>query len=422
MVAAYSSKGHDIVGVDINPTLVEAIKNHTAPFDETQLGEMLQQYASHSTATTSMDDAIQGSDLTFIIVPTPSEESGAFSIQFVESACKAVGAALQKKSAYHVVVVVSTVLPGDSRQRIIPALEGASGKKCGTDFGYAYSPSFIALGTIIKNILYPDLHLLGEFDARSGEVVAQFYASANNNSAPIERMSVESAEVTKIALNAYVTSKITFANTLAELCQSIPFADVDSVTNALGKDRRIGAAYLGAGLGYGGPCFPRDNRAFARALERGGVSQNVPLSVHDYNEQVVDMVWKKALATLPHAARVTILGLSYKPDTPYVDEAQGMKFAQKFMQEGFALTVFDPPPSADAKNLGDTATMVSTLHEALQQADVVFISYPSPAFDALPQELANRNTPVTVIDPWRKYRALSTLSHVTYVPLGIGPH
>ncbi len=422
MVASYASKGHQVIGSDINPALVETIGKHIAPFEESNLANLLHQHSGRITTTLDVKKAVQESELTFIIVPTPSEESGAFSTKYVESACEAIGAALKEKNEYHVITVVSTMLPGDSRARIIPTLERASGKKCGTDFGYAYSPSFIALGTIVKNILHPDFHLLGEFDQKSGDTVASFYTTANNNSAPIERMSVESAEIAKIALNAYVTSKITFANTLADLCHNIPHADVDSVTNALGKDRRIGAAYLGAGLGYGGPCFPRDNKAFAMALKRGGVEQNVPMSVHDYNERMVESVWEKVFASLPKTAHITVLGLSYKPDTPYIDEAQGVKFVQKLLDEGFAVTVYDPPPMADiASVFGERVHAAKELSEALERADVVFISYPSPSFDPLMQKLVGRTAPITIIDPWRTYRPLSTLPAVTYIPLGIGP-
>ena len=180
-----------------------------------------------------------------------------------------------------------------------PLLEKESGKRCGIDFGLCYSPEFIALGSVLRDFLNPDLLLIGECDARAGERVAAFYREALKIDVPAVRMSPVNAELAKIALNTYVTTKITFANMLAELCEQLPGGDVDAVTQALGLDRRIGAKYLSGALGYGGPCFPRDNTAMARLLEAMGVSSQLPSTVDWLNRslpgRVVAMIEKLAL-------------------------------------------------------------------------------------------------------------------------------
>src|SRR6185437_6603583 len=151
--------------------------------------------------------------------------------------------------------------PGATGGPIRAALEDASGKRAGTDFGLCYSPEFIALGSVIRDFLNPDFYLVGEFDQRSGDALDEVNRKICVRDPVVHRMSIENAEIAKIALNSYVTMKISFANTLADLCERIPGGDVDVVTDAIGSDARIGRKYLTGGLGFAGPCFPRDNVA-----------------------------------------------------------------------------------------------------------------------------------------------------------------
>jgi Predicted UDP-glucose 6-dehydrogenase len=153
------------------------------------------------------------------------------------------------------------VLPGATRNGLLPVLEQASGKKCGPDFGLCYSPEFIALGTVIRDFLNPDLYLIGQFDARSGAALEDVNRSVCQKDPAVHRMTIENAEIAKIALNSFVTMKVSFANTLADICERIPGGDVDAVSDALGSDSRIGRKYLTGGMGFAGPCFPRDNVA-----------------------------------------------------------------------------------------------------------------------------------------------------------------
>src|SRR5207245_1039686 len=154
------------------------------------------------------------------------------------------GRALAQKADYHTVVLTSTVLPGASRYGLLPIHERSSGKRCGDDFGFCYSPEFVALGSVIRDFLHPDFLLIGEYDRRSGDELEAHYRDIVVNGAGAARMSVENAELAKISVNAYVTTKITFANMLAEICDRMPGGDVDVVSNAIGLDSRIGRKYL----------------------------------------------------------------------------------------------------------------------------------------------------------------------------------
>src|SRR5712691_1744031 len=263
MAAAMASRGVRTVGVDVNPASVEKVRQKIAPVFEPGLAEMMASCDGLLDATVDIGTAIRRTSMTFVVVPTPSDAEGAFSLEYVCAAMEPIGRALKEKSDWHTVVVTSTVLPGSTEYVLKPLLEKASGKRCGTDFGLCYSPEFIALGSVLRDFLNPDLLLIGECDARSGEGVAAFYKEGLKIDVPVVRMSPVNAELAKIALNTYVTTKITFANMLAELCEQLPGGDVDAVTQALGLDRRIGPNYLKGALGYGGPCFPRDNVAFS---------------------------------------------------------------------------------------------------------------------------------------------------------------
>ncbi len=197
MAAAFASRGLDVIGVDVNQSTIDAVNQGQAPVQETNLGDLIAANKERIRATASHEDAVLNSDISFVIVPTPSDDRGSFSLQYAEWAFKEIGKAIGKKGSYHNVVLTSTVLPGATRQALLPILEKESGKKAGKDFGLCYSPEFIALGSIINDFLNPDFTLIGELDERSGQQLEDVYKSVMTNGAPAARMSLENAELTK---------------------------------------------------------------------------------------------------------------------------------------------------------------------------------------------------------------------------------
>ena len=169
MLAGMASRGFNVIGVDITESTVRAVNEGRAPVQETDLEKMISAHRAKVRATASHEEAVLGSDVSFVIVPTPSDRRGAFELQYAKYAFEKLGKALAKKDSYHVIVLTSTVLPGATRHGLLPVLEAASGKKCGKDFGLCYSPEFIALGSVIRDFLNPDFYLVGEFDERSGD-------------------------------------------------------------------------------------------------------------------------------------------------------------------------------------------------------------------------------------------------------------
>jgi UDPglucose 6-dehydrogenase len=206
MAAVMAHKGHTVIGVDLNPAFVAAMQQGRAPVNETGLAEMIHGNRERLSATQSFEEAILGSEITFIIVPTPSGADGTFSVKYVLDAVEQIGAALRKKSEWHLVALCSTVMPGATGGQVLPALEAHSGKKCGVDFGLCYNPEFIALGSVIHDMLNPDMILIGESDARSGSLLEKMYKGMCDSDPRIQRMNFVNAELTKISVNTYVTT------------------------------------------------------------------------------------------------------------------------------------------------------------------------------------------------------------------------
>ncbi|HYT93579.1 MAG TPA: nucleotide sugar dehydrogenase, partial [Gemmataceae bacterium] len=259
MAAVMAHKGHTVVGVDVNPDRVAAVNRGRAPVEEPGLQQMIDANRERLSATPSYAEAVLATDVTFIMVPTPSDPDGPFSLRFVLGAAEQIGAALRLKPAWHLVALSSTVMPGSTGGALLPALEKYSGKQCGPDFGLCYNPEFIALGSVVRDMLNPDMILIGEFDARCGAILEELYTGVCDSHPRINRMNFVNAELTKLSVNTFVTTKISYANMLAEVCETLPGAEVDVVTSAIGCDTRIGQKYLKGAMGYGGPCFPRDN-------------------------------------------------------------------------------------------------------------------------------------------------------------------
>jgi UDPglucose 6-dehydrogenase len=423
MAAAIASRGHNVIGVDVNRRAVDAVNAGQAPVQETGLEELILANRERLTATMSHDEAIAGSELTFVIVPTPSDERGAFSLQYAAYAFREIGKALARKRGYHTVVLTSTVLPGATRYGLLPILEANSGRRAGADFGLCYSPEFIALGSVIRDFLNPDFLLVGELDARAGEHLAACYAEIMRPVPPIKRMSLENAELAKISVNAFVTMKITFANMLAELCAAMPGGDVDAVSDAIGLDSRIGRKYLTGGLGFGGPCFPRDNVALGFVANALGAPDELAVTTDRLNRTLADRILQQLRPRVPSDVTVAVLGLAYKPFSHVIEESQAIKIVKSFLEHGARVLGYDPLAGQAANvELGGRALIMDNLCDCLRSADVVLVATPDPEFRTLtPRDFRQGGRPVLVVDFWRILsEQLSSVAGIDYLPYGRG--
>ncbi|MDD5509207.1 MAG: nucleotide sugar dehydrogenase [Dehalococcoidales bacterium] len=423
IVACFAHKGYKVIGVDVNPDLVQAVNNRKPVINEPGLADLLREPVDLS-ATGDYAYAIKNSVMTFIVVPTPSREDGSFSTEYVEAAVGQIAAVLKNKDDFHVVVLTSTVLPGATEGVVIPLLERVSGKKCGRDFGLCYSPEFIALGSVIWDFLNPDVILIGESDAKSGDLLSEAYRGVCDNDPPMVRTNINSAELAKISLNAYVTMKISFANTLAELCERVPGGDAEAVSRMLGFDSRIGRKYLLGALAYGGPCFPRDNRAFAHFAERVGCEAKLAKATDEENahqsQRIAAMV-KEKLGTL-NGKNIAILGLTYKPNTDVIEESAAVKLAAALLQGGAELSLYDPLAMPNARKVlrEDNVRYAASAEECLRGADFCILATPWDEFRNLRARdfVENMRQPV-LLDCWRLFNRTEFSKGMDYITIGL---
>ena len=404
LAAVLADCGHDVIGVDTRPETVALLEQGLAPVAEPQLQDLISRNRARLRATTDAAAAAAASDVTVIIVPTPSTPSGTFSLDFVRDAVTNVGRGLRQSSAYHVVAVTSTVAPLSMEREILPLLEQASGRAVGDSIGLCYSPEFIALGSVIHDMRHPDFVLIGQSDDRAGALFESVQRSMVGNTVPVRRMSLTNAELAKLAVNTFVTTKISYANMLAELCERLPGADVDVVTEAIGNDRRIGHRYFKGTVGYGGPCFPRDNVAFCAVAASVGLTADLAEATDTVNRRQPARLAAFVRAQCDErGSRIGILGLSYKPGTHVVEESQALQLTNQLAREGMAVVAYDPAAAAEAEpHLAPGVHLAESLAEVLARADVIVVAVPWQEFIELPTMLERApRRPRTVIDCWR---------------------
>ena len=423
IAAALATRGFDVVGMDHDGAKVQAIQQGVPPVFEPGLPELLEQAKGRLTATQDLERAVLTTQASLVIVPTPSDADDGFSLKYLLPVCRSIGQALRRKDDYHLVVVTSTVMPGSTGGPILEALERSSGKACGEKFGLCYSPEFVALGSVARDFLQPDLVLIGQHDRRAGDVLEAIARQTAATSPGVARMNLVNAELAKIAVNSYVTTKITFANMIASICSNLPQADVDTVTAALGMDSRIGGKYLKGAIGYGGPCFPRDNRALAAVARRVGAGAELAESVDRVNRGAVDRLVNLVSSQVEPGQTVAVLGLAYKPGTDVVEQSQGLLLAAALAERGIDVMSYDPAAMDSARAvLGDAVGYARDFGSAVQASDVVVVTTPWPAFTEMTGAMLRRTgSRRVVIDCWRCLDGSSIQEAADYVAIGQGP-
>jgi UDPglucose 6-dehydrogenase len=423
LAAVMAEKGNEVVGVDVSADSVAAINQGRAPVREPGLDEMIRKNAARLSATTDLEAAVSQTGITFVVVPTPSQADGTFSLRYLLAAVESIARALRMKSSYHIVVISSTVMPGHTGGQVLPLIERVSGKKCGIDFGLCYNPEFIALGSVIRDMSNPDMVLIGESDARAGGELERLYHMVCDNQPPVARMNFVNAELAKISVNTFVTTKISYANMLAEVCEAVPGADSDVVSAALGLDTRIGRKYLKGAMGYGGPCFPRDNVAFSRFAMQQGVDALLPAATDQVNRRQAARMADRILEMLPEGQPAGILGLSYKPDTEVIEESQGILLAQHLLAAKRPVVVYDPVAMQNARRaLQGEVVFAESMEACAASTSVLVVATPWKQFTALrPGHLRQSGRRPIVLDCWRILPQLEFEAVAEYLACGLGP-
>lgn len=371
LAAVLADAGHRVYGVDKSAAYVDAINAGIAPVDEPGLQELLDRLPSGKLSATTSYDAIRIADVSMIVVPTPSGADGRFSNEYVLEAVREIGKNIGP--VWHTVVVCSTVMPGSMDKEIIPALQKAADRRLGNGLGACYSPEFIALGSVIKDMRNPDAVFIGSNDPASVNVLRTLIATYVETNPEVHTMTFAEAELAKIAVNAFVTMKISYANMIGEFCEKIKGAQASSVLAAVGADSRIGKSYLRAGASYGGPCFPRDNRAMVALAWELKCRAELPYATDRTNLHVTE----RLAADLSKFDVIAILGLSYKPGTSVVEESMGLSIATSLAAIGKEVRVHDPVAKP---TLPENVRQYDTIEETIDNASVVMVCTPWDAY------------------------------------------
>lgn len=448
LAALLASKGLQTIGVDLNAEFVAKINQGKAPVYEPQLQEYLDLAGTNLQATTNCRSAILESNVTFIIVPTPSDSNGVFSNEYVLTAVEQVGKAIAQKAdqtEYHLVVITSTVMPGSTGGVIKTRLEQNSGRKVGVKLGLCYNPEFIALGQVIQDMLEPDFILIGQSDAKAGALLKSIYQQVCAKPALFKQMNFINAELTKIAVNSFVTMKISYANMLSDLCDRLADADVDVVTDAVGMDSRIGNKYLKGRLGYAGPCFPRDNVAFSKAVQQAGARGDLLVATDSINNYQITRLYNLIQQHAAVGAWIGILGLTYKPNSVVLDASQAIALAQKLIASGYKVQAYDPLITEQivmqtawraTEEVSEKATgqilpaekfdLKTSMQDCVTGTTVVVITTAYPEFAEIAkiaQAEMGKSTqkfPVCVIDCWRLLPPGKLAAYAKVIQLGKG--
>lgn len=378
LAAVLAEAGHGVLGIERNPATRRAVAARRAPWHEPGLDGLLEEVGSGLTVSSSMASAA-GTDATFLVVATSSRGDGRFGLEDLMGAVRELGAALRESNRPHLVVVVSTVNPGDMAGQVVPALEEASGRPVGPALRVCYNPEFLALGDALNGYRRPAFVLIGQSDDAAGTALERILRPMLQSRPVIHRAAFIQAELAKLSVNAYLGLKISFANHLALLCQNLGGADVDEVTRIVGSDPRVGHAYLRGGLAFGGPCLPRDQRALAAVAKRVGSSSPQTASNLEVNDCVdaALLLWVCRLAA--RGERVAVLGLAFKPGTSVTEESPGVRLALALAHRGRRISAYDPQADRIPGPGGRSGVRrARTLAAAVRGARVVVVATPWP--------------------------------------------
>jgi GDP-mannose 6-dehydrogenase len=386
-----AKEGHEIIGVDPNPTKVALINQGKSPIIENGIAAIIENAVKSDLlkATTDAADAVRKTDLSFICVGTPSQLNGALDLKYVRHVCEEIGAAI-KDLDHHIVVARSTMLPGTMSSLVIPVLEECSGKKAGVDFGVCNNPEFLREGTAVYDFYHPPKTVIGETDQKSGDILASIYAALPG---PMIRTDVATAEMVKYTDNVWHALKVGFANEIGNICKAVGL-DGHRVMDIFCQDTKLNlsAYYMKPGFAFGGSCLPKDVRALSYKgrtldLELPILNSILPSNIEQI-EKGLKMILDKG------HKKVGILGFSFKAGTDDLRESPMVEVIERLLGKGYDLRIYDKNVNI-AKLIGANKDyilnhiphisrhMVDTMDDVLAFAETIVIGNGSEEFQGI---------------------------------------
>ncbi len=364
--ACLAELGHTVICNDIDESKIAKLKKGICPIFEAGLPELLTKHLKSGklSFSTSIQETIKDAQAIFICVGTPPKKDGSPDLSFMEQVIKDIGANLK----HYAVIVEKSTVPVQTAQWMKSLLE----KYLKIEFDVAVNPEFLREGTSVHDFLHPDRIVVGTETAKSDKVMSEIYAPIK---APIIHTNLNSAELIKHASNSFLSMKISFANMVAQLCEKAD-ADVKTVMDGVGMDRRIGREFLYAGLGYGGFCFPKDVDAFISVLEKHKVDASLlkaVVSINEYQRSHVRDMAKSLLGSLK-GKTIAVLGLAFKPNTDDVRLSPACLLIEELQKEGAKVRACDPQAVENARKILKDVTYCKDAYETAEGADLIILA------------------------------------------------
>ncbi len=392
----WARQGHRVVGVDIDPGKVAKLSAGESPILEPGLDRETRRQVESGrlTAVTDLAEAVARTDVSMICVGTPSQPNGRLDLRYVERVTAELAEILRRKGAWHLVVVRSTVLPGTTRGRLLPLLEQGSRGRAGEDFGLVVNPEFLREGTALDDFFSPPKTVIGQSDARSGELMASLYEQID--AGPI-RTSLEAAEMVKYADNAWHATKVAFANEIGSLCDGVGVSGA-TVMDIFCRDRKlnISPAYLRPGFAFGGSCLPKDVRALCYRGRELDLELPLLSSLLPSNQRQVDRAFERIRAQ--SGRRIGVFGISFKAGTDDLRESPQVELIERLIGKGYEVRIFDRNVSlsrihgANRDYLLERIPHVSNLivddlAAVVEKSETLVIGNRDPEFRSLPERI-----------------------------------
>lgn len=362
-----SEFGHDVICMDVNKDKIDTLISGDIPIYEPGLNEIVERNHTEGRLhyTTDYSEAVKNSEIIFIAVGTPPQEDGSADLQHVISAARSIA---ENMDGYRVIVDKSTVPVGTGRKVIEEVQKVLDKRGVDYEFDVVSNPEFLREGSAIVDFMHPDRIVIGAQSERATKIMSEVYHSLYLNNHPFVFTNIETAEVIKYASNAFLATKISFINEIANLCEAVG-ADVQSVSRGMGLDNRVGKYFLHAGPGYGGSCFPKDTSALAKIGDEHGVDMSIVKTVvMANNAQKLKAVEKihKAIGDI-FGKKIAVLGLSFKPETDDTRESPAITIIEELTKLGAKVKVFDPIAESNVYD------MAKNEYEAMTDADALVI-------------------------------------------------
>lgn len=386
----FAELGNDVIGVDIDPKKISNLKKGIIPIYEPGLDDLVAKNvkAGRINFTTKFDDAVKKSQIIFIAVGTPPQEDGSADLQYVLAAAESIAKAA---NGYKIVVDKSTVPIGTGKM-----VANTIKKYYKGDFDVVSNPEFLREGSALGDFLHPDRVVIGHASAKAKKLMRELYKPLN---APILFTNIETAEMIKYASNSLLATEISFINSVANICERVG-ADVNMVSEGMKLDKRIGKyAFLSAGAGYGGSCFPKDVKALIQIARRHDYHFNILEEVENVNHAQREHIVDNLLKTLktPKNKTVAIWGIAFKPETDDIREAPAIDIIKSLQENGIKINAYDPVAEENAKLVLKNVKYFKSPLEATKNTDALLIMTEWNEFSQLDLDALKKNLKTLIV-------------------------